>query len=140
MNSATMVCSRPLSYSQKQSIKPLNHYFQLCNHYIEVQKRQNFCSRPQTLLELFLWMANHAEIKGIRANNPLDSSSSLSNWQVVLRLANSRQRLLLRIFNAEDPYQALHHMNRYGVLGHYLDCFAAVTGQMQYDLFHGLYC
>ena len=27
-------------------------------------------------------------------------------------------------------------MNRYGVLGYYLDCFAAVTGQMQYDLFH----
>lgn len=27
-------------------------------------------------------------------------------------------------------------MNRYGVLGHYLDCFASVTGQMQYDLFH----
>ena len=27
-------------------------------------------------------------------------------------------------------------MNRYGVLAHYIECFAQVTGQMQYDLFH----
>ena len=35
-----------------------------------------------------------------------------------------------------NPYDALQRMSQYGVLGHYLACFSAVTGQMQYDLFH----
>ena len=40
------------------------------------------------------------------------------------------------IKTATNPYEILQRMSQYGVLSHYLHCFADVTGQMQYDLFH----
>jgi len=123
-------------YNQKQSIRHLNAYFQLSNNYIEVKNAKIFSSKPQTLLELFLWMANHPEIKGVRTSTIRLIRQHLYLIGRRFRQTKSATETFLAIFKTEDPYEALHHMNRYGVLGHYLDCFAAVTGQMQYDLFH----
>ncbi len=44
--------------------------------------------------------------------------------------------IFIALLKAENPYEALQHMDRYGILAHYLDCFASIRGQMQYDLFH----
>lgn len=53
------------------------------------------------------------------------------------RESKETANIFINIFRTgNDPYDALQRMNRYGVLAHYLDCFATVTGQMQYDLFH----
>ncbi len=123
-------------HQQKQRITPLDSHFQLSNNYIEVKNAQVFACKPQTLLEIFLWIARLPSIEGVRA-------STIRLIRQHLYLIGSRfkktkyaTQTFLAILNTDDPYEALHHMNRYGVLGHYLDSFAAVTGQMQYDLFH----
>ncbi|STX47219.1 Cytosine/adenosine deaminase [Legionella hackeliae] len=124
-------------YHEKQRITPLDSYFQLANDYIEVKNPQVFRQRPLALLELFLWITKRPNIVGVRASTIRLIRENLYAFNNKFRLSNEATTCFLAIFKiAEDPYESLHHMNRYGILGHYLDCFAAVTGQMQYDLFH----
>jgi [protein-PII] uridylyltransferase len=124
-------------HHQKLKITPLDSYYQLINDYIEIRQPILFQQRPLALLELFLWIAKRPSIKGVRANTIRLIREHLYLFSDKFRNSKAATDCFLSIFKvAEDPYEALHHMNRYGVLGHYLDCFAAVTGQMQYDLFH----
>ncbi|KTD36119.1 protein-PII uridylyltransferase [Legionella nautarum] len=123
-------------HHQKQRLIPLNSYFQLSNNYIEVKNTRVFAYKPQALLEIFLWIAKIPDIKGVRASTIRLIRQYLYLISRRFRISKFATQTFLAIFKEKDPYDALHHMNRYGVLGHYLDCFAAVTGQMQYDLFH----
>ena len=121
----------------KQKLIPLDDVFQLSNDYIEVRHPTAFSDNPQALLELFLWMAKRPKIQGVRA-------STIRLIRQHLYLLNKRFRRTKRatktfmdiLKTADNPYPVLQRMSRYGVLSHYLDAFAAVTGQMQYDLFH----
>lgn len=123
-------------HHQKQRITPLNRYFQLSNNYIEVKNNRVFAYKPQALLEIFLWIAKMPSIEGVRASTIRLIRQHLYLIGNRFRTSRFATQIFLSLFKTEDPYEALHHMNRYGVLGRYLDCFAAVTGQMQYDLFH----
>ncbi|CDZ79077.1 PII uridylyl-transferase [Legionella massiliensis] len=123
-------------HHQKQRITPLDNFFQLSNDYIEVRNPRVFSHKPQALLELFLWIARRPDIRGVRASTIRLIRQHLYLIGNRFRQAKFAHQAFLALFKTEDPYEALHHMNRYGVLSHYLDCFAAVTGQMQYDLFH----
>lgn len=123
-------------HHQKQRISPLDHFFQLSNDYIEVRHVKVFAKKPETLLAIFLWIARRPDIKGVRASTIRLIRQHLYLIGKRFRQSKLARQIFLNLFKTEDPYEALHHMNRYGVLGRYLDCFAAVTGQMQYDLFH----
>ncbi|MDI9819803.1 MULTISPECIES: [protein-PII] uridylyltransferase [unclassified Legionella] len=124
-------------HHQKQQIIPLDNHFHLANNYIEVTHPQVFIHRPQALLELFLWIAKRPTIQGVRANTIRLIRKHLYLMGKKFHSAKSGVKDFIALFKTPSgPYKALHHMNRYGVLAHYLDCFAAVTGQMQYDLFH----
>ncbi len=128
--------SEAIVYHQKQRIIVLDNFFQLSNDYIEVRNCNYFAQNPEILLRLFLWIAKRPEIKGVRTSTIRlikEHLYLLSNRSLHSKLITEA---FLSLFKTKDPYEALHHMNRYGVLGHYLDSFAAVTGQMQYDLFH----
>lgn len=124
-------------HHQKQKLHHLDNEFQLSNNYIEVRHPSVFKQNPQALLELFHWIAKRPHIEGVRA-------STIRLIRESLFLINKRFRedpaippIFMSILTAnKDPYEALQRMSRYGVLAHYLDCFASVTGQMQYDLFH----
>lgn len=126
-----------ITHQQKQKIIPLDDEFQLSNQIIEVRTPQVFSRRPQALLSLFLWIAKLPEIEGVRAGTIRLIRESLYLINDQFRNSIEATTTFLDILkHGHDPYEALQRMNRYGVLGHYLDCFAAVTGQMQYDLFH----
>ncbi len=124
-------------HHQKQKIIHLDNEFQLANSYIEVRHSLVFTQHPPSLLKLFLWIAKRPDIQGVRA-------STIRLIRQSLYLINKRFRdspevtdtFMNILKNGYNPYEALQRMNRYGVLAHYLDCFASVTGQMQYDLFH----
>ena len=129
--------SEVIVHAQKQKLTPLDESFQLSNNYIEAKHATVFTEKPLALMQLFLWIAKCPQIEGVRA-------STIRLIRQHLYLINRRfrsSRVVTHAFMdilkiADNPYEALQQMSRYGVLGHYLDCFAAVTGQMQYDLFH----
>ncbi|MCL9683698.1 [protein-PII] uridylyltransferase [Legionella maioricensis] len=124
-------------HHQKQKLTHLDNEFQLSNNYIEVRNMRVFNQHPQALLKLFLWLAKRPDIAGVRASTIRLIRESLYLISRRLKASPEIKETFINILKTgHDPYEALQRMNRYGVLAHYLDCFATVTGQMQYDLFH----
>jgi [protein-PII] uridylyltransferase len=126
-----------IAHNQKQKIIHLDNEFQLSNHYIEVRHTRVFKQRPHALLKLFFWIAKRPDIEGVRAGTIRLIRESLFLMSKRFRESPEATQIFMSIIRSDNsPYEALQRMNRYGVLAHYLDCFATVTGQMQYDLFH----
>ncbi|STX29270.1 Cytosine/adenosine deaminase [Legionella beliardensis] len=129
--------SETIIHKEKQQLKPLNAYFQLSNQFIEVKHTKVFSTTPTCLLELFLWIAKCPTIVGVRASTIRLIRQYLYLIGTNFRNSTAARQCFLAIFKEGiNLFDALNYMNKYGVLSHYLDCFAAVTGQMQYDLFH----
>ncbi|WP_302139594.1 [protein-PII] uridylyltransferase [Halomonas alkalicola] len=116
---------------------PLNDRFEIRGGYIQARSRTVFRDRPAALLELFLLMAEHPEIEGVRADT--------------IRLIRDHRHLIDDLYRDDVRHQSLfmallrsggnvarqlRRMNRYGVLGKYLPEFGRAVGLMQHDLFH----
>jgi [protein-PII] uridylyltransferase len=126
-----------LHADEPAQITPFNRRFQSRNGFLEVSHELVFRRHPFALLEIFLLLAQHESLKGIRAET--------------IRLIRSHQHLIDDSFRDDlrcrslfmellrqprGVYTALRRMNRYGILGAYLPSFGRIVGQMQHDLFH----
>lgn len=116
---------------------PINHRFQARKGFLEVTRQNVFIRYPFALLEIFLVMEQHPELKGVRA-----STIRLIRDHRQLIDDNFRNDLRARSLFMEILRQPrgvtheLRRMNRYGVLAAYLPEFGRIVGRMQYDLFH----
>jgi len=116
---------------------PLNSRFQLHDGYIEATSDHVFKRTPFAMLEIFLLMAQHPEIKGVRA----DTIRSLREHRYLIdddfRNDIRNTSLFIELFKCKiGIHRNLRRMNRYGILGRYLPEFGFIVGQMQHDLFH----
>lgn len=115
----------------------INRRFSARKGYLEVAHEKVFQHYPFALLELFLVLAQHPDLKGVRA--------------ATIRLLRDHRHLIDEKFRKDlrarsifmeilrQPQginRALRRMNRYGILAEYLPVFGQIVGQMQYDLFH----
>lgn len=119
------------------TLRPLNKRFQVRNDFIEVVHDQIFMHYPFALLEIFLLMQQHPEIKGVRAS----TIRLIRQYKFLIDDAFHRdlrvRSLFFEIFRqAQGLTHALRRMNRYGILAAYIPTFGRIVGQMQYDLFH----
>jgi [protein-PII] uridylyltransferase len=117
--------------------RPLNKRFQMRNLYIEAINNQVFAYAPYAIMEIFVLMAQHPEIKGIRATTirSLRAHRHLIDDAFRNDLAVTTLFMeLMRTPHALD--QTLSAMKKYNVLGRYLPEFGQIIGQMQHDLFH----
>ncbi|HEY9199667.1 MAG TPA: [protein-PII] uridylyltransferase [Gammaproteobacteria bacterium] len=115
----------------------INKRFQARKGFIEAQHERVFERYPFALLEIFLLLAQHPELKGVRA-----STIRLIRDHRHLIDDDFRNDLRTRsifmeiIRQPRGVYHELQRMNRYGILAAYLPVFGRIVGQMQYDLFH----
>lgn len=126
-----------LQRDQEAKIQPLNRRFQIRDQYIEAINTQVFAYAPYAIMEIFLLMAQHRAIKGIRASTirALRAHRHLIDDQFRNDLAVTSLFMEL----VKTPHQldeTLSNMKKYNVLGRYLPEFGQIIGQMQYDLFH----
>ncbi len=115
----------------------LNERFQAAHELLEARDADLFERQPGAILESFLLLQQHAELKGMSA------PTLRALWRARMRI-NARfrrdpanQALFLQIL--QQPRGVVHElrrMNQYSVLGRYLPAFGKIVGQMQYDLFH----
>ncbi|MEQ8661530.1 MAG: [protein-PII] uridylyltransferase [Gammaproteobacteria bacterium] len=118
-------------------IKALNRRFNIRNDAIEARHAGVFRRRPQALLEIFLLMQQHPEIKGVRASTIRLIREHLDLIDERFRHDIRSRSLFLEILRQPRRIaDVLMRMHRYGVLGAYLPAFARVAGLMQFDLFH----
>ena len=115
----------------------LTRRFQSRRGFLEARDNQIFLRYPPALLEVFLVLQQHPELKGVRA-----STIRLIRSHLHLIDEGFRDNLVCRSLFMEILRQGsgitrqLRRMNRYGVLAAYLPIFENIVGRMQYDLYH----
>nr|WP_298414929.1 [protein-PII] uridylyltransferase [uncultured Halomonas sp.] len=117
--------------------EPLNARFEIKGGYIQARDDRVFHRRPAALLELFLLMAQHPQIEGVRAQTIRLIRDHRHQIDDTFRNDVRHQSLFMELLRSGGnvPRQ-LRRMNRYGVLGKYLPEFGQAVGLMQHDLFH----
>jgi [protein-PII] uridylyltransferase len=130
-------CEDILYPERTAAVIPLNRRFQTYKGFLEVTGENVFRRYPSALLELFLILQRHPEIRGVRASTIrlLREHRYLIDDDFRNDLAN--RSLFMEILR--QPAGITHEfrrMNRYGILAAYWPSFALIVGRMQYDLFH----
>lgn len=117
--------------------QPINRRFQSQHGFVEVTHPDTFKNQPFAMLELFLILAQHPSLHGVRAGTIrlLRASCHLidDEFRKDLRCRTLFMELLRQ---PQGLTHQLRRMNRYGILAAYLPAFGQVVGQMQHDLFH----
>ena len=116
---------------------PINNRFQSRKGFVEVIHPGIFKRYPFALMEIFLLLAQHPQLKGVRATTIrlIRDHRYLINdkFRNDLRCRSLFMELLRQPLGITHE---LRRMNRYSVLASYLPVFGNIVGQMQHDLFH----
>jgi len=122
---------------RKEKIVSINPRFQKRNNFIEVVNKNIFKRYPFALFEIFLLSQQDPTIKGVRASTIRLIRNNLYLIDDDFRNDIRNQSLFIEIIKQPNLVgHKLRMMHRYGVLGAYMPTFAAIEGQMQFDLFH----
>jgi [protein-PII] uridylyltransferase len=117
--------------------KASDEHFGVRNEVLAIRHDTVYEKHPETILETFLLLQKHPEIKGIGAN------TLRALWRARKRMGPAYRRdplhreQFLNILRSPDRViRELRRMNQLGILGSYLPAFGRIVGQMQHDLYH----
>ncbi|MCB1760113.1 MAG: [protein-PII] uridylyltransferase [Gammaproteobacteria bacterium] len=117
--------------------KPINRRFQSRSGYLEVVDEEIFVNSPLAMLELFLVMAQHPELNGVRASTIRLIRNQRAAIDDRFRASPEARAMFMEILRQPQGItHELRRMSRYGILSRYIPAFANIVGRMQYDLFH----
>jgi [protein-PII] uridylyltransferase len=137
LNEMLLQLFREAILTQSRPPVPINPRFQIRNDYLEATHPEVFARNPSALLELFVLLQQHPEVRGVRAETIRLIGSQLSLIDEEFRQNPRHHRLFMEILCAPvGVTHELRRMNLYGVLGRYIPSFGRIVGRMQYDLFH----
>ncbi len=115
----------------------LNERFQARGTLLEARREDLFEREPRAILEGFLLMQQHGDLRGMSA------TTLRALWRARGRLDEKLRRdplaRLLFVHILQQRRGTVHEfrrMNQYDVLGGYLPEFGRIVGQMQHDLYH----
>jgi [protein-PII] uridylyltransferase len=117
--------------------EPLNEHFQAVRELLEARDPQLFEREPGAILEGFLLLQQHPELKGMTAPTLRALWRARMRIDARFRRDPANRALFLEIL--QQPRGIVHElrrMNQYSILGRYLPAWGRIVGQMQHDLFH----
>lgn len=124
-------------FPQMTSPVAVNERFNEVNGFIDIAHDDTFDVTPSAMLEVFLLLSLHPELKG------MTSRTFRALWNSRFKIDNKFRRdplnraLFMKILQAPQGItHALRRMNQTSVIGRYLPNFRKIVGQMQHDLFH----
>ena len=115
----------------------LNERFQARGTLLEARREDLFEREPRSILECFLLMQQHSDLRGMSAATLRALWRARGRIDARLRRDPLAQLLFVQIL--QQPRGTVHEfrrMNQYDVLGGYLPEFGRIVGQMQHDLYH----
>ena len=116
---------------------PINKRFQAVNQLLDVVNEDVFNQKPRTILEVFLIMQQHSELRGMTARTIRSLWRARTLIDDAFREDPENRKLFLSIFQQERGIlHELRRMNQFDILGRYLPKFGDIVGRMQHDLFH----
>lgn len=111
--------------------------FILSKGYLDVEDRDLFIRKPEALLNVFLVRIRTPECEQIGVKTIRLIHEHLHLIDQSFRENIECRKIFIDIFREKRGVtRALRSMNSYGVLGRYLPKFDAITGLMQFDMFH----
>jgi len=120
-----------------EELVELNPRFRMRNQQIETANDRTFSQSPYALLEIFVLMARHTTIVGVRAATIRQLREHLHLIDDDFRNDPKNQQLFVELLRSPDSVATQFKlMNRYGILGKYIPAFGDIVGQTQHDLFH----
>jgi [protein-PII] uridylyltransferase len=124
-------------FPQQVVPKRINDRFNEVNGFVDIAHGDVFEETPSAMLEVFLVLAEHPELKDMSAR------TMRALWHARFKIDNAfrsnpeNHRLFMQIIQGKRGIMhALRRMNATSVLGRYLPNFRHIVGQMQHDLFH----
>ncbi|MBC3885005.1 [protein-PII] uridylyltransferase [Undibacterium griseum] len=124
-------------FPQPSVPRPINEHFNEVNGFIDIARDDTFESAPSALLEVFLVLAKHSELKGMTARTLRAMWHARLLMDAEFRHDIFNRALFLQILQSPQGItHALRRMNQMSILGRYLPNFRRIIGQMQHDLFH----
>ncbi|ABE49800.1 [protein-PII] uridylyltransferase [Methylobacillus flagellatus] len=124
-------------YPEQHTVVSLNHRFEAVNGFLETKSPTLLYDDPSAILESFLVLQQHPELKGMGAD--LLRALHRTKHEITPQFRKDEKNKALFMQILQQPQGITHTlklMNRYGVLGRYIPAFGRVSGQMQHDLFH----
>ena len=129
--------AKPKSKGRNNKATDLNRRFYMKNGLIEIRDSTVFQTSPFALLEVFLLLQQHPNLKGIGVVTIRSIRENLFRIDSEFRQDLQCRSLFMEILKAPlGQTRALRQMNAYGILGAYIPQFGRIIGQMQHDLFH----
>ena len=116
---------------------PISDDYCAIDELLHVASEDLYDRRPSAMLDAFLLMERHPELKGMSAR----TLRALWRWRHRIDAAfrrdrGNRERFVALFREPRGITHELRRMNLYGILGAYLPAFGRIVGQMQHDLFH----
>jgi len=137
LNEMLLQLFREAILTQSATPVAVNARFQIRSDSLEVTHPEVFARNPSALLELFVLLQQHPELRGVRAETIRLIGTHVWLIDEEFRQNPRHHRLFIEILCAPvGVTHELRRMNLYGVLGRYIPSFGRVVGRMQYDLFH----
>jgi [protein-PII] uridylyltransferase len=126
-----------LLHNQLGEPRPINRRFQARGDYIEVVNPAIFARNPLAMLEIFLLLQQHPELKGVRASTIRSIRAHRHLIDARLRASIGARSMFMEMLRQPSGItHQLRRMHRYGILARYIPAFYKITGLMQFDLFH----
>jgi [protein-PII] uridylyltransferase len=122
---------------QDKEYHPINERFGMRDELLVAGDERLFERQPGAILESFLLLQQHHELKGMEAHTLRALWRARRRINASFRRDARHREGFLQIFRSPTYVErALRRMNEYGVLGRYLPAFGRIVGQMQHDLYH----
>ncbi len=115
----------------------LGEDFRVTHGFLEVSDEELFERRPVAMMELFVLLAKHEQLLGVRASTIRLIRDNLHRVDEKFRNNEQARHYFFELLcQPSGVYTQLQRMNRYGILAAYIPVFANIVGRMQFDLFH----
>jgi [protein-PII] uridylyltransferase len=116
--------------------EPINEKFARLGELLDARRADVFERDPTAILESFLVMQQHSELKGMTARTLRGIWRARERIDAAFRRDPRNRATFLSLLQQPRIVHELRRMNQYGILGRYLPAFRRIVGQMQHDLFH----
>jgi len=124
-------------FHESPEVHVLNERFRTVGTLLDIRDGNLFEQTPAAIFELFLLMAQHAELTDLSANTLRALWRAQHHIDEAFRCDPDNRACFMEILRQpKGVLHALRRMNQYGILGAYIPAFGRIVGQMQHDLFH----
>lgn len=126
-----------LNNGEEAAAEILDDDFQRRGNLIEARKPALFQARPETILDMFIHIANDSSIESVAPTTMRQLRTARRRLNKFLHtIPEAREKFMALVRHPNALHRAFSLMHKLGVLAAYLPQWSQIVGQMQFDLFH----